>query len=114
MISRVFPYILILCIGCRATSKTIRNSVIVEDNKDVVVLSYLIRDHMRKTHNTSFTLSDIVKNDTLGRVPKNFARLEIGDWPNVWRGGYAVYFKFSDGRNKDSVNSCRTKEFRGR
>jgi hypothetical protein len=78
-------------------------SVIAEDNKDVVVLSYLVRDYMRKTGDTGFTLSDIVKNDTLGRVTKNFSRLEVANWPDVWRGGYAVYFKFSDERNKDSL-----------
>lgn len=103
MIFRAIPYILILCIGCRTASKTVKMSVIAEDNKDVVVLSYLIRDYMRKTGSTSFTLSDILKNDTLGRVTKNFSRLEVANWPHVWRGGYAVCFKFSDERNKDSV-----------
>lgn len=103
MIYRVIPYILILCIGCRTASKTAQMSVIAEGNKDVVVLAYLIRDYMRKTSSTGFTLSDIVKIDTLGRVAKNFSRLEVANWPNVWRGGYAVYFKFSDERNKDSV-----------
>lgn len=103
MIFRVIPYILILCIGCRTASKTVQIRVIVEDNKDVVLLSYLIRDYMRKTDSTSFTLSDIVKNDTLGRITKNFSRLEVANWPDVWRGGYVVYFKFSDERNKNSV-----------
>jgi hypothetical protein len=103
MIFRVIPYLLILCIGCRTASKTVQMNVIAEDNKDVVVLSYLIRDYMRKTGSTSFTLSDIVKNDTLGRVTRNFSRLEVANWPDVWRGGYAVYFKFSEERNKDSV-----------
>jgi hypothetical protein len=74
-----------------------------EENKDVVLLSYLIRDYMRKTGSTSFTLSDIAKKDTSGQITKNFSRLEVANWPNVWSGGYAVYFKFSDVRNKDSV-----------
>jgi len=74
-----------------------------EDNRDVVALSYLIRDYMRQTNNTNFSLSDIIKSDTLGRVANNFSRLEVANWPNVWAGGYTVYFKFSDNRNKDSV-----------
>jgi hypothetical protein len=76
---------------------------IAEDNKDVVVLSYLIRDYMRKTRSTNFTLADILKDDTLGRISKNFSRLEVADWADPWRGGYAVYFKFADRRSKDSV-----------
>lgn len=103
MFFRLIPFIIILCIGCRTTSKTAQMNVIGEDNRDVVALSYLIRDYMRQTNNTNFSLSDIKKYDTLGRVTNNFSRLEVAYWPNVWRGGYAVYFKFSDNRNKDSV-----------
>ena len=58
---------------------------------------------MRKTDSTNFTLAAIIKNDTLGRIAKNFSGLEVANWPNPWRGGYAVYFKFADGRNQDSV-----------
>jgi hypothetical protein len=104
MIFRVIPFALIIFIGCRTASKTAQMRSITEDNKDVVALSYLIRDYMRKTDSTRFTLADIVKNDTLGRITKNFSRLEVSNWTNPWRGGYAVYFKFADGRNKDSVN----------
>lgn len=103
MIFRVLPFILVLCIGCRTSSKTAQMQIIAEDNKDVVVLSYLIRDYMRKTRSTNFTLADIVKYDTLGRITKNFSRLEVTNWPNLWAGGYAVYFKFADRRNKDSL-----------
>ena len=103
MIFRVIPFIVILFIGCRTASKTAQMSSLAEDNKDVVVLSYLIRDYMRKTDSANFTLADIVKNDTLGLITKNFSGLEVANWPDPWRGGYAVYFKFADGRNKDSV-----------
>jgi hypothetical protein len=103
MIFRVIPFLLILLIGCTTASKRAQMRSIAEDNKDVVVLSHLIQDHMLKTHSTNFTLADIVKNDTLGRITKNFSRIEVSSWPNLWRGGYAVYFKFSDDRNKDAV-----------
>ena len=103
MILRLIPLIIILFIGCRTTSKTEQIKVIAEDNKDVVVLSYLIRDYMRQTDNTNISLSDIIKFDSLGRVTNNFSRLEVANWPNIWAGGYAVYFKFSDNRNKDLV-----------
>jgi hypothetical protein len=114
VIFRVIPYILILCIGCRTASRTARMSAMSEDNMDVVLLSYRIRDYMRKSRNTHFTLSDIVKNDTLGQVTRNFSRLEVAHWPNVWRGGYVVYFKFSAERNKDSVKLLQGEKISGK
>jgi len=109
-------FIMILSIGCRTASKTAQMKVIGEDNRDAVALSYLIRDYMRKTDNNNFSLSDIIKYDTSGRVTNNFSRLEVANWPNVWRGGYVVYFKFSDNRNKESVKlkESSRKEFRGK
>ena len=103
MIFRVIPFIMILFFGCRTASKTAEMRNIAENNKDVVVLSYMIRDYMRKTNSTSFTLADIIKYDSLGRISKNFSVLEVSDWPNLWSGGYAVYFKFAVERNKDAV-----------
>lgn len=103
MLIRFIPFVLISFIGCRTPSKTAQMNVIGEDNRDVVVLSYLIRDYMRETDNTNFSLSDIIKYDTLGRVTNNFSGLEVANWPNVVSGGYIVFFKFSDSRNKNSV-----------
>jgi hypothetical protein len=103
MIGRFIPFILILSLSCQTASKTAQKRVIVEENKDVIILSNLISDYMQKTSNSNFTLSDIAKFDTLQLVTKNFSNLEVGNWPNAWRGGYAVYFKFSEDRNKDSV-----------
>ncbi|MBL7855913.1 MAG: hypothetical protein JNL17_16050 [Cyclobacteriaceae bacterium] len=78
-------------------------TAIANNNKDVVVLSYLIRDYMRKTDSVNFRLTEILKGDTLGRVAINFSEIEIDYWSNLWYGGYAVYFKFSKERNRDSV-----------
>lgn len=105
MIFRVFAYVLILTsfISYRTASKTAEMRAIAENNKDVVVLSYLIRDYMRSTDNTDFTLEDIIKTDRLGRIANNFSSIAIGGWPDPWRGGYAVYFKFAEGRNQDPV-----------
>lgn len=103
MIFRLVPLLVMLCIGCKTAKKRAQISAIAENNKDVVALSYLIRDYMLKTGNTNFTIADIRKKDSLGRITKNFSSLELGNWPDPWRGGYAVYFKFADGRNQDSV-----------
>jgi len=108
MFYRLIPLILILCVSCVTTSTTAQINVIGADNRDVIVLSYLIRDYMRQTDKTDFSLSDIMKFDTLGRVTNNFSRLEVANWPNVWRGGYAVYFKFSENRNNDSIKLTET------
>jgi hypothetical protein len=103
MILRIISLSIIFCVSCRTTSKTNRIKVIGEDNNDVVALSYLIRDYMRQTDNTNFSLSDIIKYDTLRRITNNFSKLMVANWPNVWAGGYSVYFKFSDNRNKELV-----------
>lgn len=89
--------------GCQSASKTAQMKAIAEDNKDVVVLSYLIRDYMLSTRRTNFTIEDVIKKDTLGRIAKNFSSIEIGYWSNTWYGGYAVYFKFADRSRKDSI-----------
>lgn len=105
MIFRVFAYVLILTsfISCITASKTAEMRNIAENNKDVVALSYLIRDYMRSTDNTDFTFEDIIRKDSIRWITKNFSSLEIGDWPDLWRGGYVVYFKFAEGRNQDSI-----------
>jgi hypothetical protein len=82
--------------------------IIAESNKDVVVLSYLIKDYMVKTRRVRFTFEEIVKYDTLGRIKKSFSGIEVGNCPNPWRGGYAVYFKFAAERNKDSIKLTQT------
>lgn len=82
MVFRVITFILILCLGCRTTTNTAKMRALAYENKDVVVLSYLIRDYMRKNHNTKFSLADIINTDTLGRITKNFTELEVGNWPD--------------------------------
>lgn len=104
MIFRIILFVLILFTGCQTASKTIQTKTLANDNKDVVVLSYLIKDYMRNTRSIHFTLDDIIRKDTSGRITKNFSSLEVGNWPDPWRGGYAVYFKFADSRNKNSIN----------
>ncbi len=103
MFFRLILLVIISCIGCRTATKTAQMRVRGEENKDVVALSYLIRGYMRQTKNTNFSLSDIEKYDTLKRVTNNFSKLKVADWPNIWRGGYTVFFKFSDNRKLDSV-----------
>jgi hypothetical protein len=100
---RLIPFLLLLCLGCKSAEKTAQKTAIASENKDVVAFAYLIRDYMRQTRNDHFSFSDIVKYDTLGRVTSNFSSLEVGSWPDWWRGGYVVYFKFSDKRNKDMI-----------
>ena len=97
------PFLLLIFAGCQSTSKTAQMKDVAADNKDVIVLAHLIRNHLQKTHTISFTLADIVKSDSLERIKNNFSELLVADWPNVWRGGYVVYFKFAATRNKDSI-----------
>ena len=96
-------FLAVINFGCTSASKTARKQAIAEENKDVVVLSYLIRDYLRQTNNTRFSLANIVKGDTLGRIKNNFSALEVGSLPGIWIGGYIVYFKFAEGRNKAGI-----------
>lgn len=102
----LFRWIILLAmisVGCTSASKTARKQAIAEENKDVVVLSYLIRDYLRQTNDTRFSLADIIKGDTLGRIKNNFSALEVGSIPGIWIGGYIVYFKFAEGRNNAGI-----------
>jgi hypothetical protein len=72
------------------------------NNNDVVALATLVRDHMRQTRSTSFTLADIGAKDSSGSIADNFSRLEVGSWSNVLTGGISVFFKFSDTRKPGS------------
>lgn len=103
MILRAVIFMIVLFAGCRTTSETMKITAIANNNKDVVVLSYLIRDYMRKTDSVNFRLTEILKGDTLGRITMNFSEIEIDNWSDLWYGGYAVYFKFSKERNRHSV-----------
>jgi hypothetical protein len=89
--------------ACRNSAKTMKVQAMAEKNKDVIVLSYLIRDHLRKTHNTNFTIEDILKKDTLRRISGNFSALKVGSWSNPLIGGISVYYRFSNKRNADSI-----------
>ena len=102
---RLIPLVTMMGIGCSTTSKTLQMNSINEDCVDVVELSYLVKYYLNQTDHTNFSLSDIKRIDTLGTVTNNFSRLEVANWPNVWRGGYAVYFKFADNRTKVSIKS---------
>jgi len=104
--NHVFPidaFCYYFCMGCSSASKIARINMIDKDNKDVIALSYLIRNYMRQTKNTNYSLSDIIRYDTSARITHHFSAIAVADWPNIWSGGYIVYFKFSANRNNDSV-----------
>lgn len=103
MLVRIVAFLCIFCFACSSAKQTAKKELVANQNKDVIVLSYLIRDYMRKTHRTNFALSDILTTDSLTRITKNFEYIELRDWPNPIRGGYIVYYKFSKERNQDAI-----------
>lgn len=81
--------------ACGTTSKVNTINLIAAENKDVLILSILIRDHLRQTNERAFILSELVQNDTLKRITNNFEKVEL-----KYRGGYiSVYYNFSKTRN---------------
>lgn len=88
---RIVIVFTILIIGCRSTSKVTTPNLIEEKNKDVIVLSVLIRDHLKQTHERDFNLNELIQNDTTKRISSNFESVKL-----KWCGGYiSVYYKFS-------------------
>lgn len=81
--------------GCGTTSKVNTLTNVSEGNKDVFILSTLIRDHLRKTKERDLNLDEIFQNDTLRRITNNFEKVELK--PRA--GHIAVYYKFSDSRD---------------
>lgn len=107
-------------IGCTTTSKFNTESKVVENNKDVFILSTLIQDHFR-TSGRELNLQELVLNDTLKRISNSFENIEL-----KIHGGYiSVYYKFSDFRdvrkielNESEVQAISklkwiTKDFKG-
>lgn len=85
----------LLIIGCRTTSKVTTSNLIEEKNKDVIILSVLIRDHLKRTHERDFNLNELIQNDTTKRISSNFENIKL-----KWCGGYiSVSYKFSTSRD---------------
>lgn len=84
--------------GCTTTSKLNTESNVVENNKDVFILSTLIRDHLR-SNGRDLNLYELVLNDTLRRISNNFEKIEL-----KIHGGYiSVHYKFSDIRDVKKI-----------
>lgn len=96
---KILVILIIFVSGCSTTSKSTTASSVPENNKDVFILSTLIRDHLRKTDEQDLNLNELVHNDSLGRISNNFKNIEL-----EYRGGYiAVYYKFSDSRDNIKI-----------
>jgi len=92
--------------SCGTTSKLNDNNIIVSSNKDVLILSLLIRDHLRQTNGRQIVLSELLQKDTLKRISNNFQSAILKT-----HGGYiSVYYKFSNSRQTISELTQKEKE----
>ncbi len=108
MKTKILFIILALITGCGTTSKRPTNSVDIENNKDVFILSFLIQEQLRKTHEIGLDLNELVQMDSLNRISNNFETIEM-----KYSGGYiAAYYKFSNTRNSTQIelNKIELKE----
>ncbi|HEY9006158.1 MAG TPA: hypothetical protein VIM75_08495 [Ohtaekwangia sp.] len=88
-------------------------STVSQINRDVLILSILIQDHLRQTEGRDITLTELLQADTLDRISKSFDKMELKS-----RGGYiSVYYKFSASRDLKGIELSdkekeRTNSFR--
>ncbi|MBC8109658.1 MAG: hypothetical protein H7Y04_01210 [Verrucomicrobia bacterium] len=81
--------------GCTTTSKIITADKTREDLRDVFVLTILVRDYLRNKDGRDFNLDKLIEYDILGRISKNFEKIEL-----ISRGGHIVIrYKFSKKRD---------------
>ncbi len=67
----------IFIFGCTTSSKLTTNNPIAEKNKDVLILSTLIQEHLMKTDRREFNLNKLYQNDTLKRISNNFEKTAL-------------------------------------
>ncbi len=89
--------ILTICIaGC---ASTFLSHPVSENHKDVLILSIIIQDHLRKTNGREFNLQDLKQADSLNRIANNFQKVEF-----ISKGGHiSVYYKFSESRETKEI-----------
>lgn len=103
--------ILTICIaGCASTSVT---RTLSENDNDVLILSILVQDHLRKTNGRDINLAELLQADTSNRISKSLDKVELKS-----KGGHiSVYYKFSGSRDSKGIELSdkekeRTKYFR--
>jgi hypothetical protein len=93
---RLILILTIFTLGCASTSKSISAS---KGNEDVLILSTLLQEHLKKTDGRSANLDELTFKDSSSRIIKNFEAIEI-----VPEGRYmVVYYRFSKFRNSKSL-----------
>lgn len=94
-----FFILTIIITGCLSTSKISAFREISEDNKDVFILTNLIRDYYRNTDGRFFNLDTIIQYDTLKRISNSFEKIEL-----KYRGGHiSIFYKLSSSRDNSSI-----------
>ncbi len=78
-----------------------------ENNKDILILSILVQDHLRMKKGRDINLVDLLKADTLHRISNSFDKVELKS-----KGGHiSVYFKLSKSRDSKGIElSYKEKE----
>jgi hypothetical protein len=102
---------LTICIaGCASTSVT---GTVAENDNDVLILSILVQDHLRKTNGRDINLAELLQGDTSNRISNSFEKVELKS-----KGRHiSVYYKFSGSRGSKGIElndkeKERTKYFR--
>jgi hypothetical protein len=93
---RTLIILTILIGGFASTSMT---RTIPPNNNDVLILSILIQEHLRKTDMREINLTELVQRDSLHRISNSFDKVELQS-----KGGHlSVYYKFSKNRDTKGI-----------
>jgi len=105
MKARLIFIIIIFIGGCDTTSKVNTINIVSEDNKDVFILSSLIRDYLQDARNTGIkyqedlNLEKLVQYDSLRRISNYFEKIEL----KYQKGHISVYYQFSDSTGNKNI-----------
>ncbi len=70
----------------------------VKDN-DILILSILLQEYVKKTWESEINLEELLKLDTLNRITNSFEKVEL----KHQKGHMSVFFKFSKSRHLQGI-----------
>ena len=96
---RIFLLLTILLAGCATAPKVSQPNPIAENNKDVLILSSLVRYHLKNTNARAIKLDELLKYDTLKRISNSFKAVEL----KTSNGYISVYYTLSPSRQNSNI-----------
>jgi len=98
---------IVLLTGCTAASRTVPVS---QGDNDVLILSMLVQDLLRKTDARDIDLARLVQMDTAGRISDSFEKVIL-----KYKGGHiSIYFTFAKTRIPGKIELTEKEKVRAK